>query len=82
MSSVLVPRSLAPAGRIDTLASQRSDPFSMSQSETAVYRMALFKASRKIRASRGEAISGDVTISRRGTPARFRSIRLSPSFSR
>ena len=33
-SSALVPSSVEPAGRIDTLASQRSDPSSMLTSDT------------------------------------------------
>ena len=36
LSSVFVPSSVSPRGRTETLASQRSDPFSMSQSETPI----------------------------------------------
>ena len=38
LSSVLVPSSSSPAGRTETLASQRSEPFSMSQSDTPIVR--------------------------------------------
>ena len=36
LSSVLVPNAASPRRRTDTLASQRSEPFSMSQSETPI----------------------------------------------
>ena len=36
--STFVPSFVAPTGRIETLASQRSDPFSMSHSETPAKR--------------------------------------------
>ena len=38
LSSVLVPRIVSPAGRIDTLASTRSEPSSMFTSETPIRR--------------------------------------------
>ena len=76
MSSVLVLSSLLPAGLILMFASQRMEPSSILQSETAIYWRILRSFCRKSLASSGERISGSVTISIRGTPARLKSTRL------
>ena len=61
-----------------TLASQRSLPSCISQSETPRYRSVSRSSSRQPCASAGLRISGSVTISRSGMPARLRSTSESP----
>ena len=73
LSSVLVPNAEAPAGRTETLASQRSDPFSMSQSETPIVCRVFRSRSRNATACSGELRSGSVTISTSGVPQRLKS---------
>ncbi len=72
-SSVRV-RNSSPSGRTETLTSKRSEPFSISASEmpssTTVWR----SSCRKRRASSAERMSGAVTISTSGVPARLKSI--------
>ena len=75
-SSVLVPSSSEPLGRIDTLASQRSEPSSMFTSETPSWRSVT-----RSRRSHSEACwalrtSGSVTISTSGVPQRLKSTTL------
>ena len=72
-SSVLTPNSLLPAGRTETLASQRSDPFSMSQSETPTVCSVFFRSARNATACSGDRRSGSVTISTSGVPQRLKS---------
>src|SRR5215217_833456 len=73
-SSVLVPK--VPSGLlIETLASQRSCPFSMSASETpTALRMSLSWLAVALAAS-GDGMSGSVTISIKGVPPRLKSTR-------
>ena len=72
-SSVRVRSSSEPAGRTETLTSQRSEPFSISASEmpssTTVWRSSW----RKRFASSAERMSGCVTISTSGVPPRLKS---------
>ena len=73
LSSVLVPSSVDPAGRSETLASQRIEPFSMSQSDTPIVRSVLRSSARNATACSGERRSGSVTISTSGVPQRLKS---------
>ena len=66
-------RSGEPAGRIETFASQRSVPFSMSQSDAPVATIVARSSVRKRRACSPERMSGSVTISSNGVPARLKS---------
>jgi hypothetical protein len=73
LSSVLVPSPISPARRTETFASQRSDPFSMSQSDTPIVWSVFFSRPRKATACSGERRSGSVTISTSGVPQRLKS---------
>jgi hypothetical protein len=74
LSSVLVPKE--PSGlRMETLASQRSWPFSMSASETPTALRISFSWLAVARAASGDGMSGSVTISMRGVPPRLKSTR-------
>ena len=73
LSSVFVPSSVDPAGRTETLASQRIEPFSMSQSDTPIVRSVLRSSARNATACSGERRSGSVTISTSGVPQRLKS---------
>ncbi len=73
LSSVFVPSAVWPRGRTDTLASQRSDPFSMSQSETPIVWSVFLSRPRNASACSGERMSGSVTISTSGVPHRLKS---------
>ena len=75
-SSVLVPSSVEPAGRIDTLASQRSEPSSMLTSETPSWRRVVRSRVSQSCACSGECRSGSVTISTSGVPQRLKSTTL------
>ena len=73
LSSVLVPKPVSPRRRTETLASQRSDPFSMSQSETPIVCSVFLSRPRNATACSGERRSGSVTISTSGVPQRLKS---------
>ncbi len=75
-SSVLVPSSVEPTGRIDTLASQRSEPSSMFTSLTPSWRSVVRSSWSHSRACSGEWTSGSVTISTSGVPQRLKSTML------
>ena len=75
-SSALVPSSLEPAGRIETLASQRSEPSSMLTSETPSWRSVVRSRISHSWACSGECRSGSVTISTSGVPQRLKSTTL------
>ena len=72
-SSVLVPYSVEPIGRSETLASTRSEPFSMSHSDAPIATTVARSRVRNRRASSGERRSGSVTISSSGVPTRLKS---------
>ena len=72
-NSVFVPYSVEPIGRIETFASARSEPFSMSQSEAPIATTVARRSVRKRRASSGERMSGSETISSSGVPTRLKS---------
>ena len=73
LSSVLVPSVSVPTGRIEMLASQRSEPSSMLTSLTPSAR----SVARSIRSHSAAAVasrrSGSVTISASGVPQRLKS---------
>ncbi len=71
LSSVLVPSSVLPTGRTDTLASARSDPSSMFTSLTPSWRSVTRSRFSHSRACSGEWMSGSVTISASGVPPRL-----------
>lgn len=72
MTSTLVPNG-SPGRRTDTLTSARILPSSGAASDTSsAWAMALISA-RNSRASSAERMSGSVTISTSGAPARLRS---------
>ena len=71
LSSVLVPSSVLPAGRTDTLASQRSEPSSMFTSLTPSWRSVTRSRFSQSRACSAERRSGSVTISASGVPPRL-----------
>ena len=71
LSSVLVPSVALPAGRTDTLASQRSDPSSMFTSLTPSWRSVTRSRLSHSRACSAERRSGSVTISASGVPPRL-----------
>ena len=75
-SSVLVPSVASPAGRIDTLASQRSEPSSMFTSETPRCRSVARSSRSHSAACAAERRSGSVTISTSGVPPRLKSTTL------
>ena len=75
-SSVFVPSVSVPAGRIDTLASTRSEPSSMFTSETPMRRSVAWSSLPNSAASPGERRSGSVTISTSGVPPRLKSTTL------
>ena len=75
-SSVLVPSSVEPAGRIETLASQRSEPSSMFTSETPSARSVARSSAATRAPARRERRSGSVTISTSGVPPRLKSTTL------
>ena len=76
LSSVLVPSSSLPLGRMETLASQRSEPSSMFTSETPSWRSVTRSSVSHSRACSAECRSGSVTISHSGVPARLKSTTL------
>ena len=76
MISTLTPNSSSPASRSDTLASQRKLPSSMLPSHTSRYSRIERRVLRYSPASPGSRMSGSLTISMSGTPARLRSTRL------
>ena len=71
LSSVLVPSSVEPAGRMETLASQRSEPSSMFTSLTPSWRSVTRSRFSQSRACSAEWRSGSVTISASGVPPRL-----------
>ena len=71
LSSVLVPSSVEPAGRTETLASQRSEPSSMFTSLTPSWRSVSRSSVSHSRACSAECRSGSVTISASGVPPRL-----------
>ena len=73
LSSVLVPSSVAPAGRTLTLASARMEPSSMLQSLTPSRRRVARSWRRKAPAWAEVRRSGSVTISSSGVPPRLKS---------
>ena len=75
-SSVLVPSSSSPRGRTETFASQRSEPWAMSTSETPSWRSVARSSVSHSRACSGEWMSGSVTISTSGVPQRLKSTQL------
>ena len=72
-SSVFVPSSSLPTGRIETLASQRSEPSSMFTSQTPSWRSVSRRSVSHSRACAAERTSGSVTISTSGMPPRLKS---------
>ncbi len=76
LSSVLVPSASEPAGRSDTLASQRSEPSSMFTSLTPSWRSVVRRRPSHSRACSGLWRSGSVTISTSGVPPRLKSTTL------
>ena len=73
LSSVLVPSSSLPAGRIEMLASQRSEPSSMFTSLTPSWRSVVRSRRSHSLACSAERTSGSVTISASGVPPRLKS---------
>ena len=73
LSSAFGRNSCSPGRRTETFASQRSEPFSMSQSETPIAWIVAFSSVRKRRAASGVRRSGSVTISSNGVPQRLKS---------
>ena len=71
--STFVPSASAPAARSDTFASQRSEPSSIFTSETSSDSSVARSSRRYAAASSGERMSGSLTHSTRGTPARLKS---------
>src|SRR5205085_16928 len=71
LSSQRVRSSVEPAGRTETLASTRSDPFSISASEIPSSTIVWRRSWRKRFASSAERRSGRVTISTSGVPPRL-----------
>ena len=71
LSSVLVPSSVEPTGRTETLASQRSEPSSMFTSLTPSWRSVSRSSVSHSRAWSAECRSGSVTISASGVPPRL-----------
>ena len=78
LSSVLVPSSALPSGRIETLASQRRLPSSMLTSETPSWRSVVRSSASHSRAAAGSSMSGSVTISISGVPPRLKSTSEAP----
>ena len=73
LSSVFVPNSCEPTGRIDTFASARIEPSSIEQSLTP-RNSSVCRSWRRNRAtSDGDRRSGSVTISTSGVPPRLKS---------
>ena len=70
-SSTLVPSFVSPTGRTEMFASQRSCPFSMSQSEIPAYTIAVRSAVRYAKASSAVCMAGSDTTSISGVPARL-----------
>ena len=73
LSSVLVPSSCEPTGRMDTLASARMEPSSIEQSLTPRNSSVWRSWRRKVATSEPERRSGSVTISTSGVPPRLKS---------
>ncbi len=71
--STLVPSSGVPVGRIEMLASHLSDPSSMRTSLTSSDSSVARSSRRYAPASSGERMSGSLTHSTSGTPARLKS---------
>ena len=78
LSSVLVPSSVDPTGRRETLASQRRLPSSMFTSETPSWRIVVRSSVSHSRAAAGSRRSGSVTISTSGVPPRLKSTSDAP----
>ena len=72
--STFVPNASSPIGRRDTFASQRSDPSSIFTSDTSSEASVARSSRRYAAASSGLRMSGSLTHSTRGTPARLKSI--------
>ena len=77
-SSVFVPSSSLPAGRTETLASQRRLPSSMLTSETPSWRIVVRSSRAHSAASAALRRSGSVTISTSGVPPRLKSTSEAP----
>ena len=75
-TSVRIPKGSVPRRRSETFASTRIWPFSISASETSIARSRSRSSSAYRRACSAVRISGSVTISMSGTPARLKSTRL------
>ena len=73
LSSVLTPSVASPTGRIETLASQRSEPSSMFTSETPRRLSVTLRRRSQSAASDAERRSGSLTISTSGVPPRLKS---------
>ena len=69
--STFVPSASAPAGRSETFASHRSDPSSIRTSLTSSDSRVARSSRRYAAASSGERMSGSLTHSTSGTPARL-----------
>ncbi len=76
LSSVFVPSSRRPTGRIDTFASQRSEPSSMFTSLTPSWRSVVRRSRSHSPHSSAARRSGSVTISASGVPPRLKSTML------
>ena len=72
-SSVFVPSSVVPTGRMEMFASQRSEPSSMFTSLTPSRRSVVRRSVSHSRACAAERTSGSVTISASGVPPRLKS---------
>ncbi len=81
-TSTFLPYSLASFSITETLASQRIEPSSILPSQMSRYLTNFRTSVRNTYASSELLISGSVTISMRGTPARLKSTRVSTSSAR
>ena len=77
-SSVFTPSSSLPAGRTETLASQRRLPSSMLTSETPSWRIVVRSSCAHSRTWAALRRSGSLTISTSGVPARLKSTSEAP----
>ena len=78
LSSVFVPSSSEPAGRMEMFPSTRREPSSMFTSDTPSWRIVVRSSCAHSRASAAERMSGSVTISTSGVPPRLKSTREAP----
>ena len=77
LTSTLVPNVVAPFKRIEILASHLKLPSSILPSQIPIQRTSFLTSVTNKKASSAECIQGSVTISIKGVPARFKSIKVS-----